>query len=84
MLGLLVILSLSLSLRLSLSLSSQGHLLIEGVMIIIDFLKSYHFQKYGICWVFSHFVFVFVFVFAFVFVIVITGAPVKSTCHDHS
>ena len=33
---------------------------------------------------FSHFVFVFVFVFAFVFVIVITGASVKSTCHDHN
>ena len=33
---------------------------------------------------FSHFVFVFVFVFAFVFVIVITGASVKSMCHDHS
>ena len=29
---------------------------------------------------FSHFVFVFV----FVFVIVITGASVKSTCHDHN
>ena len=35
---------------------------------------------------FSHFVFVFVFVFvfAFVFVIVITGASVKSMCHDHN
>ena len=35
---------------------------------------------------FSHFVFVFVsvFVFAFVFAIVITGASVKSTCHDHN
>ena len=29
-----------------------GHQWIVPVLIIIDILKSYHFQKYGTCWVF--------------------------------
>ena len=57
-------------------------------MIIIDILKSYHFQNMAHVGSFSHFVlvfvFVFVFVFAFVFVIVNTGSSVDRTGHELS
>ena len=52
----------------------------SSAIIVFVILESYHFQKYGTCWVVQSFlllessVFVFVFVFTCVFVIVVTGA----------